>query len=237
MRKIRKAIELRPIVITTDYMTNPLASCLIEHGNTKVICCVSLEESVPRWLRGKGKGWITSEYAMLPTATHTRTDRESIKGKLAGRTQEIQRLIGRSLRNVCKLDLLEEKVLKIDCDVISADGGTRTASINGAWVAMRIALNKLLDKGQLKNDPMKFGVSAISCGLINNKVFLDLDYNEDSNADADANFVFNNQGKIIEIQCTGEKQPITSSQFSEMFKVSKESCLNIFKTQLAAVKE
>ena len=237
MRKSRKAIELRPIVITTDYMTNPLASCLIEHGNTKVICCVSLEESVPRWLRGKGKGWITSEYAMLPTATHTRTDRESIKGKLSGRTQEIQRLIGRSIRNVCKLDLLGERVLKIDCDVISADGGTRTASINGAWVATRIALNKLIDKGQLKNDPMKFGVSAISCGLINNRVFLDLDYNEDSNADADANFVFNNQGKIIEIQCTGEKQPITSTQFSEMFKVSKESCLNIFKTQLAAIKE
>ena len=237
MRKSRKAIELRPIVITTDYMTNPLASCLIEHGNTKVICCVSLEESVPRWLRGKGKGWITSEYAMLPTATHTRTDRESIKGKLSGRTQEIQRLIGRSIRNVCKLDLLGERVLKIDCDVISADGGTRTASINGAWVATRIALNKLIDKGHLKNDPMKFGVSAISCGLINNRVFLDLDYNEDSNADADANFVFNNQGKIIEIQCTGEKQPITSTQFSEMFKVSKESCLNIFKTQLAAIKE
>ena len=237
MRKSRKAIELRPIVITTDYMTNPLASCLIEHGNTKVICCVSLEESVPRWLRGKGKGWITSEYAMLPTATHTRTDRESIKGKLSGRTQEIQRLIGRSIRNVCKLDLLGERVLKIDCDVISADGGTRTASINGAWVATRIALNKLIDKGQLKSDPMKFGVSAISCGLINNKIFLDLDYNEDSNADADANFVFNNQGKIIEIQCTGEKQPITSTQFSEMFKVSKESCLNIFKTQLAAIKE
>ena len=237
MRKSRKAIELRPIVITTDYMTNPLASCLIEHGNTKVICCVSLEESVPRWLRGKGKGWITSEYAMLPTATHTRTDRESIKGKLSGRTQEIQRLIGRSIRNVCKLDLLGERVLKIDCDVISADGGTRTASINGAWVATRIALNKLIDKGHLKNDPMKFGVSAISCGLINNRVFLDLDYNEDSNADADANFVFNNQGKIIEIQCTGERQPITSSQFSEMFKVSKESCLNIFKTQLAAIKE
>tara|TARA_B100001989_G_scaffold104348_1_gene72956 strand:+ start:574 stop:1287 length:714 start_codon:yes stop_codon:yes gene_type:complete len=237
MRKSRKAIELRPIVITKDYMTNPLASCLIEHGNTKVICCVSLEESVPRWLKGKGKGWITSEYAMLPTATHTRTDRESIKGKLSGRTQEIQRLIGRSIRNVCKLDLLGERVLKIDCDVISADGGTRTASINGAWVATRIALNKLIDKGHLKNDPMKFGVSAISCGLINNRVFLDLDYNEDSNADADANFVFNSQGKIIEIQCTGEEQPITSSQFSEMFKVSKESCLNIFKTQLAAIKE
>ena len=237
MRKNRKAIELRPLSITTDYMTNPLASCLIEHGNTKVICCVSLEETVPRWLRGKGKGWITSEYAMLPTATHTRTDRESIKGRLSGRTQEIQRLIGRSIRNVCKLDLLGERVLKIDCDVISADGGTRTASINGAWVATRIALNKLMDNGKLKNDPMKLGVSAISCGIINNKIFLDLDYDEDSNADADANFVFDNQGKIIEIQCTGEKEAISSTQFSEMFKISKESCLNICKKQLAAVKE
>ncbi len=237
MRKNRKAIELRPISITIDYMKNPLASCLIEHGNTKVICCVSLEETVPRWLRGRGKGWITAEYAMLPTSTHTRTDRESIKGKLSGRTPEIQRLIGRSIRNVCKLDSLGERVLKIDCDVISADGGTRTASINGAWVATRIALNKLIDKGQLKNDPMKFCVSAISCGIINNKVFLDLDYNEDSNADADANFVFDNQGKIIEIQCTGEKEAISSTQFSEMFKISKESCLNISKKQLAAVKE
>ena len=237
MRKNRKAIDLRPITFTKDYMANPLSSCLIEHGNTKVICSVSLEEMVPRWLRGKGKGWITSEYSMLPTATHTRTDRESVKGRLSGRTQEIQRLIGRSIRNACKLEFLGERVLKIDCDVISADGGTRTASINGAWVATRIALNKLKNKGLLKEDPMPFGVSAISCGIINNKVFLDLDYNEDSNADADANFVFNNQGKIIEIQCTGEKEAITSSQFSEMFKISKDSCLNIFKLQLSAVKE
>ena len=237
MRNNRKIFELRPITITKDYMTNPLSSCLIEHGNTKVICCVSLEEKVPRWLKGKGKGWVTAEYSMLPTATHTRTDRESIKGKLSGRTQEIQRLIGRSIRNVCKLDLLGERVLKIDCDVISADGGTRTASVNGAWVATRIALNKLLNKGILKNDPMKLGVSAISCGIINNNIFLDLDYYEDSNADADANFVFNNQGEIIEIQCTGEKKPISSSHFSEMFKLSRESCLNIFKIQQKAVKE
>ena len=237
MRNNRKIFDLRPITITKDYMTNTLSSCLIEHGNTKVICCVSLEEKVPRWLKGKGKGWITAEYSMLPTATHTRTDRESIKGKLSGRTQEIQRLIGRSIRNVCKLDLLGERVLKIDCDVISADGGTRTASVNGAWVATRIALNKLLNRGILKNDPMKFGVSAISCGIINNNIFLDLDYYEDSNADADANFVFNNQGEIIEIQCTGEKKPISSSHFSEMFKLSKESCLNIFKIQQKAVKE
>ena len=237
MRKNRKIFDLRTITITKDYMKNPLSSCLIEHGNTKVICCVSLEDSIPRWLRGKGKGWVTAEYSMLPTSTHVRTDREAIKGKLSGRTQEIQRLIGRSIRNVCKLDLLGERVLKIDCDVISADGGTRTAAINGAWVSMRIALNRLLNKGLLKADPMIFGVSAISCGIINNKVFLDLDYHEDSNADADANFVFNSQGKIIEIQCTGEKEPITSDQFSEMFKLSKECCLDIFKVQQAAVKE
>jgi ribonuclease PH len=237
MRKNRKKFDLRPITIKKNYMKNPLSSCLIEHGDTKVICCVSLEETVPRWLRGKGKGWITSEYSMLPTATHSRTDRESVKGRLSGRTQEIQRLIGRSIRNVCDLDLLGERVLKIDCDVISADGGTRTASINGAWVATRLALNKLMNKGLLKIDPMKLGVSAISCGIIDNNIYLDLDYYEDSNADADANFVFNNQGKIIEIQCTGEKEPISSSQFSEMFKVSKESCLNIFKIQQLAIKE
>ncbi len=237
MRKNRKTFELRPITITKDYMKNPLSSCLIEHGNTKVICCVSLEEKVPRWLRGKGSGWVTAEYSMLPTATHTRTDREAVKGKLSGRTQEIQRLIGRSIRNVCNLELLGERVLKIDCDVISADGGTRTASINGAWVSTRIALDYLLNNGMLKNDPMKLSVSAISCGIVNNNIFLDLDYHEDSNADADANFVFNNLGEIIEIQCTGEKKPISSAHFSEMFKLSRESCFNISKVQQAAVKE
>ena len=231
MRKNRKSLELRDIKISVDYMEHALASCLIEQGNTKVICCVTLENIVPRWLKGKGKGWITAEYSMLPTATHTRTDRESVKGRLSGRTQEIQRLIGRSIRNVIKLDLLGEKLLKIDCDVISADGGTRTASINGAWIATRMALNKLLKDRIILKDPLRYGVTAISCGIVNDKVLLDLDYLEDSNADADANFVFNSEGKIIEIQCTGEKKAITNAQFSEMFQASKESCLNIFKIQ------
>ena len=231
MRIKRKNLELRDIKITKDFMKHSLASCLIEQGNTKVICCVTLEEKVPRWLKGKGKGWVTAEYSMLPTATHSRTDRESIKGRLSGRTQEIQRLIGRSIRNVFDLDLLGERLLKIDCDVISADGGTRTASINGAWVASRLAIDKLLKHKLIKKDPLKYGVSAISCGIVAKEVLLDLDYFEDSNAEADANFVFNSEGKIIEIQCTGEKDPISNLQFSEMFKASKDSCTNIFKIQ------
>ena len=231
MRTIRKNLDLRSIKISKNFMDHAFSSCLIEQGNTKVICCVTLEDSIPRWLKGKGKGWITAEYSMLPTATHTRTDREAIKGRLSGRTQEIQRLIGRSIRNVFKLELLGERLLKVDCDVISADGGTRTASINGAWVAARLAVNKLLKNGLIKSNPLKYGVSAISCGVIAGKVLLDLDYSEDSNADADANFVFNSEGKIIEIQCTGEKEAISNSQFSEMFKTAKYACLNIYNIQ------
>lgn len=236
MRNNRKNFDLRPITIIKDYLEYPLASCLIEQGKTKVICSTSLEDSVPRWLKGKGKGWLTAEYSMLPGATHVRTDREAIKGRLSGRTQEIQRLIGRTIRNVVDLNLLGEKLLKIDCDVISADGGTRTASINGAWVTTRMALNRLLEKGSIKKDPLRLGVSAISTGILNGNVLLDLDYFEDSNADADANFVFNSEGNIIEIQCTGEKTSISNSQFSEMFKIAKQSCLNIFQKQNAVIK-
>tara|TARA_B100000242_G_scaffold290093_1_gene260965 strand:+ start:220 stop:933 length:714 start_codon:yes stop_codon:yes gene_type:complete len=236
MRNNRKNFDLRPITIIKDYLEYPLASCLIEQGKTKVICSTSLEDSVPRWLKGKGKGWLTAEYSMLPGATHVRTDREAIKGRLSGRTQEIQRLIGRTIRNVVDLNLLGEKLLKIDCDVISADGGTRTASINGAWVTTRMALNRLLEKGSIKKDPLRLGVSAISTGILNGNVLLDLDYFEDSNADADANFVFNSEGNIIEIQCTGEKASISNSQFSEMFKIAKQSCLNIFQKQNAVIK-
>ena len=218
-------------------MNNALSSCLIEHGNTKVICSVTLEENLPRWLKGKGKGWITAEYSMLPTSTHTRVDRESVKGRISGRTQEIQRLIGRCIRNGCKLNLLGERSLKIDCDVISADGGTRTASINGAWIVTRMAFNRLLKNRVISRDPLSIGVSAISCGITDGKVILDLDYTEDSNADADANFVFNNKGNIIEIQCTGEKTSISNSQFSEMFKIARDSCLKIYEIQENAAKE
>ena len=165
MRNDKDYNNLREIKITNDYMNNALGSCLIEHGQTKVICCATLEEKVPRWLRGKGKGWITAEYSMLPTSTHERSDREVNRGKVSGRTQEIQRLIGRSLRNICDLECIGEKVIKIDCDVISADGGTRTASINGSWVALSLAIRKLLDINLIYKNPIKFGLSAISCGL------------------------------------------------------------------------
>ena len=231
MRDAKNFYKLREIHIETGFMQNALASCLIEHGNTKVICSASMETSVPRWMKGQGKGWITAEYSMLPTSTHQRSDREVNKGKLSGRTQEIQRLIGRSLRNICDLNALGERLIKIDCDVISADGGTRTASINGSWVALQIAINKLKKDKIIYYNPIRNGLSAISCGLMNNKVILDLNYEEDSNAEADANFVFNSAGNIVEIQCTGEKISISSDQFSEMFKLAKDSCQKIYEIQ------
>ena len=231
MRKKRKNLDLRSIKISKDFMEHALASCLIEQGKTRVICSVTLEESVPRWLKGKGRGWVTAEYSMLPTATHTRTDREAIKGRLSGRTQEIQRLIGRSIRNVFSLELLGERVLKIDCDVISADGGTRTASINGAWVATRIAVNKLLKNGIIKSNPMKKGVSAISCGIIAGTVLLDLDYLEDSNAEVDANFVFTKNSGISEIQISGEKNPFPSNSIQKMIISCEKAAKQIFEIQ------
>ena len=235
MRNDKDYNNLRNIKITNDYMNNALGSCLIEHGQTKVICCATLEEKVPRWLRGKGKGWITAEYSMLPTSTHERSDREVNRGKVSGRTQEIQRLIGRSLRNICDLECIGEKVIKIDCDVISADGGTRTASINGSWVALSLAIRKLLDINLISKNPVKFGLSAISCGLCEDKVLLDLNYNEDSTADADANFVFNSNGDIVEIQCTGERKSISTNKFSEMFKVAKKACSKIYEIQKQSI--
>ena len=235
MRKDRKHNELREVIIKTDFMENALGSCLIEHGNTKVICSVSMDNNVPRWLKGSGKGWITAEYAMLPTSTHTRSERESTRGKLSGRTQEIQRLIGRSLRNVCNLDILNEKLLKVDCDVLSADGGTRTASINGAWVALKLATSRLIKDKSLKYQPVISGLTAVSCGILNNKVLIDLNYEEDSNAEADANFVFNSKKEIVEIQCTGEKKSISESLFFEMYKNSKEAVTKIFEVQKNAL--
>ena len=231
MRDTRDKSSLREIKVTKDFMKNSLGSCLIEHGNTKVICSATVENRIPRWLRGKGYGWITAEYSMLPTSTNERTEREVNRGKLSGRTQEIQRLIGRSLRNVCNLSILTEKVIKIDCDVISADGGTRTASINGAWIALKLAIKELINRKVISESFILSGLSAISCGLLNNNVVLDLNYEEDSNAEADANFVFDSNGNIVEIQCTGEKTSISSAQFSEMFKLAKDSCQKIYEIQ------
>ena len=231
MRKIEELKNLREIKINTNFMQNAFASCLIEHGNTKVICCASIEKGVPRWLKGQGRGWITAEYCMLPTSTHQRTDREVNRGKLSGRTQEIQRLIGRSLRSICDLTTLGERLIKIDCDVISADGGTRTASINGSWVALQIAINKLKKDKVILNNPIKNGLSAISCGLLNNKVILDLNYIEDSSADADANFVFDSAGNIVEIQCTGETKSISDTHFQDMYSLARDACKKIFHKQ------
>ena len=231
MRSNRKFNELRNIKVEVDFMKNAFSSCLIEFGLTKVICSVTIEEKVPRWLKGTNKGWLTAEYSMLPTATNSRNDREAVRGKLSGRTQEIQRLIGRSLRNCLNLSFLSDKLIKIDCDVLSADGGTRTTSINGSWIALNFAIKKLLNRKLIVNNPIKYGVSAISCGIISGKPFLDLDYDEDSSAEADANFVFDSLGNIIEIQCTGEKNVISEKNFTSMYNLAKQSINNIYKIQ------
>ncbi len=231
MRSDRKFNELRNIKVEINFMKNAFSSCLMEFGLTKVICSITIEEKTPRWLRGSNQGWLTAEYSMLPTSTNTRNDRESIRGKLSGRTQEIQRLIGRSLRNCLDLTLLPDKLIKIDCDVLSADGGTRTTSINGSWIALNVAIKKLLQEKVLKNNPIKYGVSAISCGIIEGQPLIDLNYKEDSSADADANFVFDSLGNIIEIQCTGEKTVISEKNFTSMYNLAKLSIPKIYQIQ------
>ena len=231
MRSDRKFNELRNIKVDINFMKNAFSSCLMEFGLTKVICSITIEEKTPRWLRGSNQGWLTAEYSMLPTSTNTRNDRESIRGKLSGRTQEIQRLIGRSLRNCLDLTLLPDKLIKIDCDVLSADGGTRTTSINGSWIALNVAIKKLLQEKVLKNNPIKYGVSAISCGIIEGQPLIDLNYKEDSSADADANFVFDSLGNIIEIQCTGEKTVISEKNFTSMYNLAKQSIPKIYQIQ------
>ena len=231
MRSNRKFNELRNIKVEINFMKNAFSSCLIEFGLTKVICSVTIEEKIPRWLKGANQGWLTAEYSMLPTSTNTRNDRESIRGKLSGRTQEIQRLIGRSLRNCLNLSILSDKLIKIDCDVLSADGGTRTTSINGSWIALSLAIQKLVQTKVLKNNPIKYGVSAISCGIISGKPYVDLDYEEDSSAEADANFVFDSLGNIIEIQCTGEKAAISEKNFTSMYNLAKKSVNKIYQIQ------
>ena len=237
MRVQRNNNQLRKINIKPNFMENAFTSCLIEFGNTKVICSVTIENYLPRWLKGSGKGWITAEYAMLPTATHTRTERESVKGKLSGRTQEIQRLIGRSLRNCVDLTLLSEILNKVDCDVLLADGGTRTTAINGSWIALNLAIKKLIKKKLIFRNPIRHGLSAISCGMIGKNILLDLDYQEDSNADADANFVFANNGGVVEVQCTGEQNYITHEQFLEMYTLAREATKEIYKLQIESIEQ
>jgi ribonuclease PH len=228
--------DIRSLTIEPHFSPYAEGSCLICVGNTHVICTASVDEKVPPFLRGAGRGWVTAEYGMLPRATHSRMDREAARGKQSGRTQEIQRLIGRSLRAIIDLEKLGERQIKIDCDVIRADGGTRTASITGAWVALSLAVEDLMQKGLITAMPLRDQVAAISCGLVTGEALADLDYNEDSNAETDANFVLTASGGIVEIQGTAEQYPFSESQLMEMMALAKKGCQQLFEVQMQAVR-
>lgn len=228
--------EMRAITIETGFTRHAEGSCLIGFGDTRVLCTASIEERTPPWLRGKGEGWVTAEYSMLPRATHTRGQREAAKGRQSGRTQEIQRLIGRSLRAVVDLKKLGERQITLDCDVIQADGGTRTAAISGAWIALRLAVDGLIKSGALTEDPIEAQVAAVSCGIYQDTPVLDLDYDEDSTADADANFVLISGGKIAETQATAEGACYDEEGLLRLLRLARIGCDRIFAAQLDAVK-
>ncbi len=228
--------QMRPITIEPNFTRHAEGSVLIGFGDTKVLVTASVEERVPPFLRGKGEGWVTAEYGMLPRATHTRGSREAAKGKQSGRTQEIQRLIGRSLRAVCDLKALGERQITLDCDVIQADGGTRTAAISGAWVALRMAVNKLMAEGKLTSDPIRHKVAAVSCGIHQGTPVLDLDYIEDSNADADANFVLIENDHIAEVQATAEHATYDEEALLRLLRLARMGCTEIFAAQERAIR-
>jgi len=219
----RKNNELRNIKVTSNYIMHPEGSVLIEFGNTRVICNATVEDKVPAFLKGKGSGWITAEYSMLPRATNTRNKRDSMTGKVSGRSMEIQRLIGRALRSCIDLEKLGEKTITIDCDVIQADGGTRTASITGGYLALELAIQKLLNDGKLTMNPLISKVAAISVGRVNGQIMLDLDYDEDCSAEVDMNIVMNNKNEFIEIQGTGEESTFVYSELLEFIALSKNA--------------
>jgi len=223
--------ELRKIVLEVNVSKYAEGSCMAKFGNTHVLCTASVDNKLPPWLRNSGKGWITAEYGMLPRSTHSRIDREVTKGKPSGRTQEIQRLIGRSLRSTVDLKKLGENQIKIDCDVIQADGGTRTASITGAWVALYQAIQSLLKSGKIIENPILDQVSAISCGIWNNQEILDLDYEEDSDAETDGNFVLTASNGIVELQTTAEKKPFNKEQFLNLLSLAELGTNKIFEIQ------
>ncbi len=227
--------QLRAVTLETGVNRYAEGSCLVTFGHTKVLVTASVDEGVPGWMRGKGAGWVTAEYGMLPRATHTRGRREAAQGKQSGRTQEIQRLIGRSLRAVVDMKALGERQIQIDCDVVQADGGTRTASITGAWVALRLATRYLLDEGVIKTDPILDQVAAVSCGVFNDLPVLDLDYEEDSSAEADSNFVLTGAGDIVEIQATGEKRGFTRAEFEALYGLAEKGINELFALQRAAI--
>ena len=229
--------EMRAITIETGFTKHAEGSCLIGFGETRVLVTASVEEKIPPWLRGKGSGWVTAEYSMLPRATHTRGQREAATGKQSGRTQEIQRLIGRSLRAVTSLTKLGERQIVLDCDVLQADGGTRTAAISGAWVALRLAVDKLLKDGKITEDPIESKVAAISCGIYQGTPVLDLDYIEDSGADADANFVLLEGGKIAEAQATAEGACYDEEGLLRLLRLARIGCERVFAAQEEAVRK
>ncbi len=231
----RLADQLRTVSLETHFSRHAEGSCFVKFGDTHVLCTASVEEKVPPFLRGKGEGWVTAEYGMLPRSTHTRSDREAAKGKQSGRTQEIQRLIGRSLRAVTDVKAMGEIQVKVDCDVIQADGGTRTASITGAYVALHLAFQHLQRIGVLKEIPLTDQVAAISCGIYNGVPVLDLDYPEDSNAGADANFVLTGRGGIVEIQGTAEDKPFQEAEFLTLLSLARKGIAELTAMQRAVL--
>ena len=235
MRKNRKLNELRNIEIITNYSTHADGSCFIKFGDTHVLCNATVDENPPRWLRNSGQGWITAEYGMLPTSTNERMSRESVRGKQSGRTQEIQRLIGRSLRSIVNLSYLDGLQIILDCDVVQADGGTRTTSINGSFIALKICIDKMIKKRLIKQDPLIDQLAAISCGILDNSAYLDLDFEEDQSAGVDANFVLTKSGKIVEVQMTSEKDLCSEENYLSMFSLAKSAVQEIIKFQDDAI--
>ncbi|ABV79052.1 ribonuclease PH [Rickettsia bellii OSU 85-389] len=227
----RKSNQLRPISLELSPLINAEGSCLIKIGNTHVMCSASYDTTVPPFLRNQNRGWITAEYSMLPGSTSQRNKREAVQGKQSGRTQEIQRLIGRTMRSIIDLQKLGERQITIDCDVINADGGTRTAAITGSYVALHLAIRSLMKERILKVNPLINQVAAVSCGIYKDQPILDLDYLEDSDAEVDSNFVFAGNGNLIEIQGTAEKKPFSEEQFLEMLKLAKAGVAELFKLQ------
>ena len=231
----RSPDEMRSVSFETGFTPYAEGSCLVKFGGTHVLCNATVEERVPPWMRNTGSGWVTAEYGMLPRSTHDRTDREAARGKQSGRTQEIQRLIGRSLRAVTDLNLLGERQIRLDCDVIQADGGTRTASITGAWIALKLAIDSLVGLGSLDADPITGSVAAVSCGIFDSTPILDLDYQEDSNAQADANFVLTGGGGIVEVQGTAEDKPFSEEVFLRLLELSKKGIGELTTAQTMAL--
>lgn len=223
----RQANQLRQVTVERGFTRYAEGSVLISFGETRVLCNASIEEKVPPFMRGQGRGWVTAEYSMLPRATHTRSPREAAKGKLGGRTMEIQRLIGRALRSVVDFELLGERTILIDCDVLQADGGTRTAAITGAWIALADAIDTLLAQGLLKKSPLKGSVAAVSAGIVTNQPVLDLDYVEDSAASVDMNFVMTGDGRFVEVQGTAEEEPFSDAELNALRDLARQGCLEL----------